>query len=164
MERERRIDTYLRILSLSSAWSLILFGCLCLLGSLFSVSIPGILIGVALLVHGTTELYLYRRLLQTELAKFASALARNQIALAASVVVYLLWQANHIDAAEIIAVLDGERIAPILAAFKPDIRETLREDLPVFLTGFYLLAAILVVMGCLGMGTIYFRYGKRLER
>lgn len=149
------------MLSAVSAWSLLLFGAGSLLVSCFGGTFVGGLVGLGLLVHGGIELRLRLRLIETQAIVAARWLAYNQLALAATILFYLGWQVLGWDSDALDAVLAREPIAGLLQMFPPEVVETLRRDLPLAVLGSYGLAAVSVLLGCLGMAAMYWRSVRR---
>lgn len=151
----------LAALSAMSCWSLIVFGVASLAISLVAFSLPGILIGAALSAHGVYERLQRKRFFESSMAGAARLLAWNQFALAASVSLYLGWQAAAIDAAELRAVLLREPVKSVLELYPPEIAQRLVEGMPQYVVGFYGLTMLIGVLGCFAMAALYFRAGRR---
>lgn len=157
----KRAGGSLAALSATSCWSLIVFGAASLAISLIAFSLPGILIGAALLAHGVYERLQRKRFFGASEAGAARLLGWNQVALAASVSLYLGWQAAAIDATELRAVLLREPVKSALELYPPEIAQRLVDRLPQYVAGFYGLTMLVAVFGCLAMAALYFRAGRR---
>ena len=149
-------------LSAASCWSLIAFGVASLAVSLVALALPGLLIGAALLAHGLFERIHGKLLFRDANADSARRLAWNQMGLAASVSLYLGWQASAVDAEELRAVLLREPVKSALELYPPEIAQRLVEGLPQYVLGFYGLAMIVALLGCVAMAALYLRAGRKL--
>ncbi|MBK1876435.1 hypothetical protein [Pelagicoccus mobilis] len=158
---KRQVSSSVSFLSGLSAWSLIVFGGLSLAASLLGHSLGGAIVGVALLLHGGVELHQRGALGSCRNERAPVFLACNQLALAFSVIMYLAWQVLSLDVQEIDAMLAREPIRSLLALYPAELRERLYQNLPAILVGAYAVAGFLVLLGCLGMATVYLRVGRR---
>lgn len=161
-QKPERVGSVVSLLSLVSCVSLLVFGVASFLLSLAFLEKSGVLIGGALLFHGTFELRKRERFLKSRSESFASQLAWNQIGLAASVSVYLLWRYLQFDDAALLAVLEQEPVKTLLEQWPPEFVSEFKELLPSLAALSYSLAGVVAILGCVGMAALYRREGKRL--
>ncbi len=157
MANSGKVSGRVELLSGLSAWSLMAFGVLSLLITLFSWSWAGALIGAALLAHGVVELRLRARFLPTADRSAGNGLAWNQLGLAGSVLIYLSWQLATFDRSELDAMLSRDPIHSLLQQAPSEVSDLFYSDFPKLLAGAYGSAGLLVLIGCLGMALMYRR-------
>lgn len=164
IEPPKRVSSVTCLLSLASCVSLLIFGVASLLFAGFGVDVSGMLIGAALIVHGYYELRQRDRFLRSKESSFAAKLAWNQLALAVSVGIYLLWKYLQVNDAELVAILMRDPVRSFLAETPPEFAAELKEELPDFVRMSYALAGVVVAIGCVGMAAKYRAEGRRLLR
>lgn len=161
MEERPQVSGAVSTLSQLSAWSLVVFGGLSLLLVCFSWNWAGALIGIALLGHGFVEARLRGRFLQNAEREMGKGLAWNQMALSASVLLYLAWQALAIDRAKLDAMFARDPLRSLLQQMPPEVADTFNRDFSKLLAGAYGIAGLLVLLGCLGMALMYLKAARR---
>jgi len=149
-----------KLLLALSGFSLVFFGT-CSLGlSIWSSSLVGCLISVAILAHGVVELKARKRLLDTNSSRGAQVLIWNQLILAVSVSLYAIWQIWITDPESLRAAMESPLVAEVLALYPPDQLIVIDAWLPRIVTGFYLLVIVVVWLGC-GATAAYYRSASR---
>lgn len=144
-----------------SGGSLLLCGLASLLLSTALWSPSGLLIGAALSLHGAFELTQRKRVLRDGDSAAIRRLAWNQLALAASVSLYLAWQISIIDRAAIHAMLQSGPVSSVLELYPQETAQVLERNLPAAIGLFYSIAMLATVVGCIGMALYYRRSGRR---
>lgn len=161
MEAAERALRRFKFWSGLSCWSLLAFGVLSAVGSVFSRSGSGIMIGLALIAHGAVEWWQRRLFFGQGSGGALRWLAGNQLALAVSVSVYLLYSWVQFESDSIRAMLAREPIRTVLELYPPDLATGLYRDLPRFMEISYLAMIAVVVVGGGWMALYYLREGRK---
>lgn len=164
IDNPRRVTSMTCLLSLVSCVSLLIFGAASLVFSFFGPEWSGILVGAALVVHGYYEFRQRDRFIRTKESGFASKLAWNQLALAVSVGIYLLWRYLQVDDQQLVAILARDPIRSFLAEMPPETTAELKQELPGLVRLSYATAALVVGLGCVAMAGKYWSEGRRLQK
>ncbi len=160
--RELRENGLFCLLSGLSAGSLLVVGAISLTLSIYTQAAAGILISLAICGHGWMERLLRRRALRGEELGLR-LLALNQLGLAASVSLYLGYQALNLDIDALYALALNPPVANALALYPDELRLRIMDALP-FLAGlFYVIAAAATWIACLATSIYYWRCRRRSE-
>ena len=120
---------WLKFVSLLSGGSLLLFGLASVLLSTVFWSWPGLLVGLAMAVHGGLELRFRQRLISGRERRAAKILAINQLALGLTLTLYLATQIVGLEGAAVEEALRGDLIQSLLQGLPASAQESLEADL-----------------------------------
>lgn len=155
----RRRRTF-HILSRLNGWSLVIVGILSMGISIFAGGWAGVIISVALVLHGVYEIVLSKRSEAGELKSPTRRMALNQLGLATNLSLYFAYQMRVLDAENLIASLLDSPLYDILLMYPEDLRLQLIESLPVMTGMFYLVAAVVSWIFCGGTAVYYWSQGR----
>ncbi len=147
-------------LSRLNGWSLVVVGVLSLAISAYSGGWAGMVISLALLLHGVYEIVLSKRSETGELKGPARRMALNQLGLATSLSLYFAYQMRVLDADVLMASLVKSPLYDALLLYPEDLRLQLLDSLPTILGAFYLVAAVVSWIFCGGTAVYYWSQGK----
>lgn len=142
-------------ISLMSGLSLMLFGGTSALISALFWSPSGLLVGLALFIHGWLEMRWRRAVVARGKRCGVRLMAANQVALAVSLSVYFLFQAETFSSESAMRALRHELVQEALTLYPPEVAAQLESTLPTYLQAAYGLVFATVWIGCLGMACYY---------
>lgn len=148
------------ILSGINGWSLLVVGILSLGLSLFVGAVSGILVSIAIAIHGSLELTFRGRCRRTNSYSVAKRLAWNQLGLATLVSLYLGYQALSLDESAVLNALINSPAYEILMLYPEELRLQMMESLPLMIGVFYALAAVLTWIVCVATAVYYGRVAR----
>lgn len=148
------------MLSRLNGWSLVVVGVLSLTISAYAGGWAGIIISLALLLHGVYEIVLSKRSETGELKSRARRMALNQLGLATSLSLYFAYQMRVLDTEAMIVSLVDSPLYDILLMYPEDLRIQLLDMLPTMLGVFYLVAALVSWIFCGGTAFYYWSQGR----
>ncbi len=161
---ERAAPAWLKFVSGLSGWSLVGFGLASVVLATVFWTWAGVLVGLAMLGHGGLELWQRRRLLADGVAGAANWMAANQLALGATLTVYLASQSFGLDEGAVDAALQGDLAQGLLASLPAGAEAELRERV-VALAGILVVALVAALwIGCAATALGYWRYGRKVGR
>lgn len=156
--RSRRV---FHVLSRLNGWSLAIVGVLSLAVSAYARGWAGIIISLALLLHGAYEIVLGKRAESGELKSSARRMAWNQLGLATSLSLYFAYQMSVLDSEALIVSLLDSPLYDILLLYPEGLRLQLLDSLPMMLGIFYLAAAVISWIFCGGTAIYYWSRGRQ---
>lgn len=136
-------------------------GALSLLIALFAISLPGILIALAVLGHGSLELRLRLIAKKNGDRSLGRAMAFNQVGLATSISLYLAYQILSLDPNAVIEALMRPPVYDILRLYPEEMRVWIIQSSPRLIGSFYTLAAFISWIVCGATAMYYWPRGAR---
>ncbi len=152
---------YFSLVSALSGFSLLGFGTLSLALSLFFWSPSGILVSLAVLVHGLLEIRFRKAAISGFEPNALGKMAWNQLALAVSISLYALWHIFTTDPEILENLLQQPLIQTVFNLYPIELRLTLIDALPRIVTVFYLLVIFVIWLGCGATAIYYWKQSKR---
>ncbi|MAM90052.1 MAG: hypothetical protein CMI15_01070 [Opitutaceae bacterium] len=158
---EKGKDRLFLALSGINGWSLVVAGMVSLLISGFARSLSGIIISLAILIHGSLELS-FRKTASERGDRFQGRrMAFNQMGLATSVSLYLAYQAFSLEPDAVVEALMRPPIYDVLVLYPLDVRTWLIQSAPKMIGSFYALAAIVSWIVCGATAAFYWPRRKQ---
>tara|TARA_B110000037_G_C16995625_1_gene454970 strand:+ start:214 stop:732 length:519 start_codon:yes stop_codon:yes gene_type:complete len=151
--------------SLMSGGSLVLFGFVSLLLSLFGGGLAGVLVGAALLVHGIVELQARSAVLQRSDMRGGRRLCINQLVLAVSISAYAGSQVFNLNDEAIGQAVAKALESPLVKSFLDivpvEALDQVVDQMPGMVRGLYVAVVVVAWLGC-GLTALYYRSKVRV--
>ncbi|RPF74559.1 MAG: hypothetical protein CBC31_010635 [Verrucomicrobia bacterium TMED71] len=148
------------VLSLLNGWSLFVVGTLSLGISAYAGGWAGVIVSMALILHGTLEIVLSKRSVADDLKSCSRRMAINQIGLATSLSLYFAYQMSGLEPDVLIASLIESPLYDALLMYPEDLRLKLLDGLPKMLGVFYIVVAAVAWIFCGGTALYYWIQGR----
>ena len=148
------------VLSLLNGWSLVVVGTLSLGISAYAGGWAGVIISMALILHGILEIVLSKRSVAGDLKSCSRRMAFNQLGLATSLSLYFAYQMSLLEPEVLIASLLESPLYDVLLMYPEDLRLKLLDGLPKMLGVFYIAVAVVSWIFCGGTALYYWSQGR----
>ncbi len=155
-----RTRSTFHVLSLLNGWSLFVMGTLSLGISAYASSWAGVIVSMAIILHGTLEILLSKRSAADSLKSCSRWMAFNQIGLATSLSLYFAYQMSALEPNVLIASLLETPLYDALLMYPEDLRLKLLDGLPKMLGVFYIIVAAVTWIFCGGTALYYWIQGR----
>ncbi len=149
-----------RVLSLLNGWGLVVVGTLSLGISAYAGGWAGVIISMALILHGILEIVLSKRSVAGDLKSCSRRMAFNQLGLATSLSLYFAYQMSVLEPEVLIASLLESPLYDVLLMYPEDLRLKLLDGLPKMLGVFYIAVAVVSWIFCGGTALYYWSQGR----
>ena len=120
----------------------------------------GVIVSMALILHGTLEIVLSKRSVADDLKSCSRRMAINQIGLATSLSLYFVYQMSGLEPDVLIASLIESPLYDALLMYPEDLRLKLLDGLPKMLGVFYIVVAAVAWIFCGGTALYYWIQGR----
>jgi hypothetical protein len=148
------------VLSLLNGWGLVVVGTLSLGISAYAGGWAGVIISMALILHGILEIVLSKRSVAGDLKSCSRRMAFNQLGLATSLSLYFAYQMSVLEPEVLIASLLESPLYDVLLMYPEDLRLKLLDGLPKMLGVFYIAVAVVSWIFCGGTALYYWSQGR----
>tara|TARA_Y100000814_G_scaffold291312_1_gene267482 strand:- start:107 stop:631 length:525 start_codon:yes stop_codon:yes gene_type:complete len=155
-------DRVFLALSGINGWSLVFAGAVSLLIAAIARSLAGVLISLAVLGHGSLELRFRKAASENRDGSRGRTMAFNQMGLAASVSLYLAYQALILEPTAVIEALMRPPVSDALNLYPLDMRRWIIHSSPRFIEAFYALAAAISWIVCGATAAFYWPRSSRV--
>ena len=120
----------------------------------------GVIISMALILHGILEIVLSKRSVAGDLKSCSRRMAFNQLGLATSLSLYFAYQMSVLEPEVLIASLLESPLYDVLLMYPEDLRLKLLDGLPKMLGVFYIAVAVVSWIFCGGTALYYWSQGR----
>ncbi len=162
-KEEEKGKGYFSLVSGASGFSLVGFGFISLIISLWFWSLSGLFVSLAVFIHGFLEVRFRKQALNQGRWIQVRKMAWNQLALAASISLYSLWHMLTADPDLLRDLLNRPLVQSALNLYPVEFRIHLFNALPRIITIFYLLVILVAWLGC-GSTAFYYLHHAKLKR
>lgn len=142
-------------LSALDGWSLVTVGGISLIVSSIATAWAGVLVSLAVALHGAIELFLRKRALEGGQSGAVRRMALNQLGLAISLSLYFGYQVIILDDNAVYETLMTLPLSNALLLYPEPMRSQLIDSLPLLVRFFYAIAAGVSWLVC-GATAIYY--------